>query len=449
MISQMRKSKEHLHKKFCEQARKLPNAELVIIGDSIVRHFEKYPNIWTKYFKPSSSLRFGISGDRVEHVLFRVGAGEIPIFVKKVIVHVGTNNLHNDEPLHIGNGIFAIAKLIKKVNPKIEVIISGILPRKELNFFNKISEINNYLEKMCFENQLHFVRPTNWSTSNGNLDLSFYWHDLIHLSEMGYIKFSKSLASVIKLIDHPLQLPKFNSQCSLNENYTDYAIGEFEILSGPSSLTPKIESSSNLYETSFPPLVGNLTTVPVEINSNIDYKHASQVVFTTLEEDFPPLKDERKVHREEKKNMKLEWRESREMYVKGVTKNIIKVTSVETYRKEVEEINTLNCEEKEVTADHEEIVIEEKEDCKKQIASDETCKKGDEVKEKEVLIKRKKKLRKKRERKYSKAFLIVRSLCDVEYEVSSSSSSDNERYSPRLRRSRKRLPTPETSEGDI
>ena len=42
MISKMRKSKEHLHKSFCEEARRFPNAELLLIGDSIVRHFEKY-----------------------------------------------------------------------------------------------------------------------------------------------------------------------------------------------------------------------------------------------------------------------------------------------------------------------------------------------------------------------------------------------------------------------
>ena len=48
------------------------NAKLVLIGDSIVANFDKRSDIFDKFFLPFRTLNFGISGDKMQNVLWRV-----------------------------------------------------------------------------------------------------------------------------------------------------------------------------------------------------------------------------------------------------------------------------------------------------------------------------------------------------------------------------------------
>ena len=116
-------------------------AETSLIGDSIVKHLSRYKQIWKNHF-PSSTLNFGISGDHVQCVLWRVKVG---CFMKTVIIHVGTNNIPKDQPLHIAKALVDLALLIEE-NSSAHVILTGISPCGEMKYRKEMDEVNDYVE---------------------------------------------------------------------------------------------------------------------------------------------------------------------------------------------------------------------------------------------------------------------------------------------------------------
>ena len=48
------------------------NAKLVIIGDSIIVNFDKCSDVFDRFFLPFRTLNVGISGHKIQNVLWRV-----------------------------------------------------------------------------------------------------------------------------------------------------------------------------------------------------------------------------------------------------------------------------------------------------------------------------------------------------------------------------------------
>ena len=79
-------------------------SSVLLIGDSLVNGLARYHRVWSKYFEPLRALNFGVSGDRTQHVLWRIENGEIPLNLQVAFVHCGTNNLDRDNPAEIRDG---------------------------------------------------------------------------------------------------------------------------------------------------------------------------------------------------------------------------------------------------------------------------------------------------------------------------------------------------------
>ena len=64
------------------------------MGDSITDFWRnRGSNVWNKYYAPRHAANFGISGDRTQHVLWRMDHGELDgIHPKVVVLMIGTNN---------------------------------------------------------------------------------------------------------------------------------------------------------------------------------------------------------------------------------------------------------------------------------------------------------------------------------------------------------------------
>ncbi len=86
------------HESFNEISKK-GEAQLVFLGDSITHAWEsKGKAVWEKYWAPLKAANFGISGDRTEHVLWRLQHGNFDgLKPKLVVLMIGTNNTgHQD-----------------------------------------------------------------------------------------------------------------------------------------------------------------------------------------------------------------------------------------------------------------------------------------------------------------------------------------------------------------
>src|SRR5215469_3331928 len=88
--------------------------DLLFLGDSItdfwVRQAPRYgTNVWAKYYAPLYAADFGISGDRTEHVIWRIDQGELDgLHPKVTVLMIGTNNSHDNSPEQIAGGIRVI-----------------------------------------------------------------------------------------------------------------------------------------------------------------------------------------------------------------------------------------------------------------------------------------------------------------------------------------------------
>lgn len=63
----------------------LKEPEVVFIGDSIIAYLS-YHEMWDRLFVPMHALNFGMGGERVEHVLWRITHGEMDQMNLKVVV---------------------------------------------------------------------------------------------------------------------------------------------------------------------------------------------------------------------------------------------------------------------------------------------------------------------------------------------------------------------------
>ena len=73
----------------------------------------RYYKIWNNFFKPIDALNCGIGGDKVQNVLWQVQNLPISSSLKNAVILCGTNNLQQDFPEDIVDGIIEIGIVLK------------------------------------------------------------------------------------------------------------------------------------------------------------------------------------------------------------------------------------------------------------------------------------------------------------------------------------------------
>lgn len=108
------------------------NVELLLIGDSITHGWDNQPALWQTYFGRWNTVNAGFSGDRTEHVLWRLDDGTIDgISPKAAVIMIGTNNSNGDEYTaeQIADGIAAIVCKLRSALPTTKILLLAIFPR--------------------------------------------------------------------------------------------------------------------------------------------------------------------------------------------------------------------------------------------------------------------------------------------------------------------------------
>ena len=114
----------------------------IFIGDSLVKKFSRHSSsIFKKNFP--KYLHFGIGGDKVENIVYRVKNYGIPKIVNNVIILAGTNNLSADHsPVAVAKAVIDLADVIHSTSTVVgKIIISSILPR--FDRFGKLVQLLN------------------------------------------------------------------------------------------------------------------------------------------------------------------------------------------------------------------------------------------------------------------------------------------------------------------
>ncbi|NLU41786.1 MAG: hypothetical protein GXX08_06255 [Firmicutes bacterium] len=165
--------------------------DVVFLGDSLTRRWEDNSHLWDEYFSQFNPANFGVGGDCIENVLWRIENGEIDgISPKLFSVLIGTNNLCRNTENEIVEGIMEVVRTIRLKCPESKVVVFGLLPRekdetgRECN--DRIDRINRELAMRAGSGGYvyeYFGDPL--MTERGSVDKDLM-PDGLHLNESGY-----------------------------------------------------------------------------------------------------------------------------------------------------------------------------------------------------------------------------------------------------------------------
>jgi beta-glucosidase len=122
---------QQMHRSFVERARQ-GNVGVVFLGDSITEGWGVGENkaIWERTFGKYQPANFGISGDKTQHVLWRIENGELDgIDPKVAVLMIGTNNIGSDSPDDIRLGVTRVVEAIHRKLPRTQILLLGVFPR--------------------------------------------------------------------------------------------------------------------------------------------------------------------------------------------------------------------------------------------------------------------------------------------------------------------------------
>jgi lysophospholipase L1-like esterase len=146
------------------QYNKANSPKLLLIGNSITHFWGGKPagpkdtgiDSWNKYFENKGVVNMGFGWDRIENVLWRVYHGELDgIASKQIVLMIGTNNLQLNTNEEIVNGLQFLIRAISKKQPKAQLLMMGILPRRGLE--SRILILNKLIEKNIAGNKITFA----------------------------------------------------------------------------------------------------------------------------------------------------------------------------------------------------------------------------------------------------------------------------------------------------
>ena len=185
------------HEGFVAQA-KQGGIDILFMGDSITDFWHnRGSNVWNKYYAPRHAANFGISGDRTQHVLWRMDHGELDgIHPKVVVLMIGTNNtgkernsntIRNTVPETIA-GVQAVVADIRARLPDSKILLLGIFPRGTLDDPQRaqVALINTVIAKLDDGNMVRYLDiDPKFLEPDGTLPRSIM-PDLLHPNEHGY-----------------------------------------------------------------------------------------------------------------------------------------------------------------------------------------------------------------------------------------------------------------------
>ena len=199
------------HQKMNERV-KQGNVDLLMIGDSITQAWEAAgKEVWQRYYGRRNAVNLGISGDRTQHVLWRLSNGNLDgISPKLAVVMIGTNNAGDNTSEEIAEGIQAIVTMLRTRLPKMKVLVLGIFPRGEADddarrqVTMKTNEIIARWVEQTNNAQLVYLDIGDAFLDNDRSLSRQVMPDLLHLSPAAYSTWAEAMEpTVARLLGDP------------------------------------------------------------------------------------------------------------------------------------------------------------------------------------------------------------------------------------------------------
>ncbi len=185
------------------------NVDLVFIGDSITQGWEgSGKEVWKKFYGERNAVNLGISGDRTQHVIWRLDHGNLEgISPKVAVIMIGTNNSGSNSPEEIAQGVTKIVEQIRTKSPETKILLLATFPRgaDPSDEKRQVNEQSNSIVDKLADNEHVFYLDIGdeFLDDDGKLSKEIM-PDLLHLSEQGYTIWAESIESTLaKLLNGP------------------------------------------------------------------------------------------------------------------------------------------------------------------------------------------------------------------------------------------------------
>ena len=185
------------HEGFVAEAQK-GGIDILFLGDSITDFWRNQgSNVWNQYYAPRHAANFGISGDRTQHVLWRMDHGEVDGLKPRVVVlMIGTNNTgkernsnktRNTVPETIA-GVQAVVRELRAKLPASKILLLAIFPRGTLDDPQRaqVALVNAAIAKLDDGKMVKYLDLNpKFLEADGTLPRSIM-PDLLHPNKKGY-----------------------------------------------------------------------------------------------------------------------------------------------------------------------------------------------------------------------------------------------------------------------
>lgn len=199
--------KRHLGQVEIAQSR--TDCSVLFLGDSITHHWRgKGKETWDRYYAPIDAINFGISGDRTQHLLWRLQNGEIGTLKPKVIVMmIGTNNigfekksqLQRNQTSDIANGISLIIDELRTQLPESKILLLGVFPRGKQDSFERhqVAALNTLIKPMADEEHVFYQDISQVFLSSDGILSPEIMPDLLHPNAHGYVLWAEAMQETL------------------------------------------------------------------------------------------------------------------------------------------------------------------------------------------------------------------------------------------------------------
>jgi lysophospholipase L1-like esterase len=196
------------HEGFVEEAKK-GGTDVLFLGDSITDFWRnRGSNVWNTYYAPRHAANFGISGDRTEHLLWRMTHGELDgVKPRVVVLMIGTNNTgkeRNSEKIRnttpeVIEGVTTVVKELRLKLPESKILLLAIFPSGEVSDPQRaqVKEINEVIAKLADGKMIIFLDiGPKFLEPDGTLPKDVM-PDLLHPSTKGYQIWAESMVDTL------------------------------------------------------------------------------------------------------------------------------------------------------------------------------------------------------------------------------------------------------------
>ncbi len=162
-------------KRFEERVEIDKNCDIDFVGDSITERYNL-----EKYYPNYKVANRGISGDTTDMLLTRMEISSILLEPKVINLLIGTNNLNT-----CMNNYEYILQGFKNNLPNTKVVVNSILPRRGVEYYQKIINNNNKIKALAEAYGYTYVDLYPNFMKNGKLN-EMLFADGLHLNSKGY-----------------------------------------------------------------------------------------------------------------------------------------------------------------------------------------------------------------------------------------------------------------------